>query len=465
MNRNEEYQTLLSQLEETPEALESTVQRAMTRKMALRKKRRLFGIPIGSLAACFGAFVLLVNLFPPFAMACGNVPLLRELAKAVAWSPSLSAAVENEYVQPIEQTQTANGITATVEYVIVDQKQLNVYYTLESDTYHQLEAESHAQLTDNIGYTMGSSSFGTPNGELREVRMDFMDQEIPDSLRVTLEVYSNEQTEEMAAPEADWRDEAFSPVDPWEPDYLAEFTFQLEFDPYYTAQGKTIPVNQTFTLDHQTLTVTDAEIYPTHMRLNIRADAENTAWLKGLDFYLENERGEQFVPATNGIVSSGDPESKNMQTYWLDSTYFSHSQQLTLHIIRADWLDKDREELRLNLVTGSHDPMPDGVEFIQAVQRTGGWLLTFSAKTYEEHHYYSIWAGGFRDGDGTEYEINSNSSSGSYYDEASGEYRESDGSVFYEEIPLRNFHGDELWLRPSFTRITVFSSPVAVPIK
>ena len=71
---------------------------------------------MGSLAACFIAFVLLVNLFPPFARACGNVPSLRELALAGAWSPSLSAAVENDYVQPVGIVRTENGVTLSVEY-------------------------------------------------------------------------------------------------------------------------------------------------------------------------------------------------------------------------------------------------------------------------------------------------------------------------------------------------------------
>ena len=111
MTRNEEYQALLQELEATPPALDGTAERALRRR---RRDRRLrfFGVPAGSLAACFIAFVLLVNLFPPFARACGGVPVLRALAQAVAWSPSLSAAVENDYVQPMGQSQTVNGVTA-----------------------------------------------------------------------------------------------------------------------------------------------------------------------------------------------------------------------------------------------------------------------------------------------------------------------------------------------------------------
>ena len=80
MNRNEEYQALLAELETVPPALETTVDRAVKRETASRRRRRVLGIPVGSLAACFTVFVLLVNLFPPFAAACGNVPLLRHLA-------------------------------------------------------------------------------------------------------------------------------------------------------------------------------------------------------------------------------------------------------------------------------------------------------------------------------------------------------------------------------------------------
>ena len=62
MNRTEEYQALLAELEQTPEALESAVSKALTRRNALQKRWRIAGTSLGSLAACFAGFVLLVNL-------------------------------------------------------------------------------------------------------------------------------------------------------------------------------------------------------------------------------------------------------------------------------------------------------------------------------------------------------------------------------------------------------------------
>ena len=45
----------------------------------------------------------------------------------LGWSPSLSAAVEHDYVQPVEQSQSADGVTASVEYLIVDRKQVSIF--------------------------------------------------------------------------------------------------------------------------------------------------------------------------------------------------------------------------------------------------------------------------------------------------------------------------------------------------
>ena len=187
MNRNEEYHALLVELEQSPKELGNTVQKALKRESASRKKRRAWAVFCGSLAACFACFVLLVNLSVPFARACGNIPVLRELAKAVSWSPSLSAAVENEYVQPIGKSQTVNGITATVEYVIVDQKQLNIFFTLDSDDYDNLNAEMPRYEPEQFCSTIGSS-WNQPPGTLLNYTLDYGDNNVPDSFTMTFGV-------------------------------------------------------------------------------------------------------------------------------------------------------------------------------------------------------------------------------------------------------------------------------------
>ena len=55
--------------------------------------------------------------------------------------------------------------------------------------------------------------------------------------------------------------------------------------------NKVFPVNQTVILDGQAITITDIEVYPSYMRVDIAESGDNTAWLKKLDFYIETDWG------------------------------------------------------------------------------------------------------------------------------------------------------------------------------
>ena len=482
MNRNEEYARLLTELEEMPPALEYTVQRARARKKTLQKKRRIFGIPAGSLAACYLAFELLVNLFPPFALACGDIPLLRNLAKAVAWSPSLSAAVENEYVQPIEQEQSANGVTARVEYVIVDRKQFSVFYSLDTDAYGQLDADADFSIpnkTGSEGFGSSSGSYGTPNGELRQADVNFVEGDVPSAMDMTLRVYAvpGDEKAPPEPPESSASDEFLSgeSVDS-RGDTLAAFTFSLEFDPYYTARGETVSVNQAFTLDGQTVTVEEIEVYPTHLRVNLGYDGANTAWLKGLDLYLENENGEQFHQTTNGITATGDAAgTPAMTSFWLDSPYFSKGEHLTLHITGAEWLDKDKERVKIDLAHAAAEDLPGGVRLEWAKRFDTGWVVSFSAPyRWDNTTMYSIWNSSYFDAAGTEYDINSVSSTVTPYVlgsisgaelEAHEAYEKANQDRYFDTFGLLGYTEDEVWLEPCWTTVTQEKTPVEIVLK
>ncbi|MDO4315418.1 MAG: DUF4179 domain-containing protein [Oscillospiraceae bacterium] len=390
--------------------------------------------------------------------------MLRELAKAVAWSPSLSAAVENEYVQPVGQSQTVNGITATVEYVIVDMKQLNIYYTLDSRQYPQLEASGDVLLPGEPGgWSGGSSSFGTPNGELRSFRLDFIERDIPETLDFQLKAYAGNSGEELAVPVPAGEDDPFVPVSD-DPEYLAEFTFPLELDPTFTAKGEAIPVNAVFTLDGHTVSITEAEVYPTHMRLNLRTDPGNDAWLTGLEFYMEDETGRRFRPTTNGILSSGMTGGSDDSTVWLDSPYFESSRHLTLHITGAEWLDKSAPRVRLDLRRGTAENLPEDIRFLKAEELSGGWIVSFAAGIKGEHTMFGLFQHTFWDETGQEHDITQESSTYGYEDPSTGE-RVDDGSVFTAEFPLAGYHGDTAYLEPLFNSASAFETPVAVSIK
>ena len=459
MNRNSEYEAMLQELNQPVPALEMTLDRAYKKKR--KHTTRMIFRPVAGMAACFAIFVLLVNFCTPVAYACSLVPGLRELAAAVTFSKSLTDAVENEYVQPMDLTQTENGITAEVAYLIVDQKQVNVFYRLDSKQYDQLEADPEVLNADGVrpascGYH--STGFGAENGELRCLNIDFVDENVPDSLIIKLKVYTNCIVHEEMAPDQAVED-IYSDNPYEEPDYLAQFEFMLEFDPKFTAAGKVFPVNQTVILDGQAITITDIEVYPSHMRVDIAESGDNTAWLKKLDFYIETDWGMKFDPVSNGITATGSADSPSMVSYRADSTYFYEAQHLKLVITGAQWLRKDLETTYLNLVTGEHGELPEGAVFDSARKQGIGWVVRFQAAWEQDEPMYQLFGHLFYDADGNEYEINQWSS---MYGDA-----DTDGNItyFYDEFPLLNFTGDEVWLSPHYSHNWVAEDQIIITVQ
>ena len=459
MNRNHEFEAMIEELSQPAPGLETTLDRAYKKKR--KRTAKMIVRPVGGLAACFAVFVLLVNFCVPVAYACSQIPVLRELAAAVTFSRSLTDAVENKYVQPMDLSQTENDITAEVAYLIVDQKQVNVFYRLDSDKYASLEADPEIWNSDGLrpaSCSYHSTGFGAENGELRCLNIDFVDDNVPDSLRIKLDVYTNAVRNEQAAPDRAVED-AYADAGFEDPDYIAKFDFLLEFDPKFTAAGKVFPVNQTVILEGQAITITDIEVYPTHMRVNIEESPDNTAWLKGLEFYIETDLGMKFDPVSGGIISTGTGDTPSMVSYRADSTYFYEAEHLKLVITGAKWLRKDMETTYLNLVTGEHGELPEGAQFDSARKQGNGWIVKFRAALEEDGPMYQLFDHAFFDAEGNAYEINQWSSMHGEEDE--------DGNMnfFYDEFPLLNYPYDEVWLSPQYSHNWIAEDRIIITVQ
>ena len=461
MNRKLEYQELLQELDKTVPELEFTLERAYAKK---RRRNRIIR-SFASIAATFALFVVLVNFCTPVAYACSKVPFLRDLAEAVTFSRSLSDAVDNEYVQPMYLTQTVGDITASVEYLIVDQKQVNVFFSLDSEVYTKLGVNPDVVMVDDayLKCSYGFSSWGEENGELRRLEIDFTDEDVPDKIKLGLKAYSqfplNDDTESTVIPYENVNDILFEDHSKNEPKILAEFEFILEFDPDFTRSGKKVSVNQTIELDGQQITITNIEIYPTHLRVNVEDDKENTAWLKRLDFYIETGFGKKFDAPSNGVTATGTTDSPAMVSFRTDSTWFYDVNRITIVITGAEWLNKDMEKVYVNLKTGETDALPEGVTFHSAVKEEEGWIVSFEGGKRSDKEIYSIFYGKYFDMDGTEHNINSwGTSTGDTY---------KDGKVvtFMEKFPLKGYFEDEVYLAPIYSHVWKAKEPVKISVE
>ncbi len=384
MNRNEEFRDYLDSFGDTPPELEYTLTRARARLKA-RRRRAIFA-PLGTLCAFALCFVGLVNMSESFASACYDIPVLRQLAAAVDFSPSLSRAVENDYVQELGLEQTVNGIDCRIEYVIVDGAQLNVFFTLSGG--EKLLVDS--QVLQSSGERFGSVACGGPtnpdeNGLYRQ-RAEFINGDMPGELLFSLNVYEGSDKNRAA-----------------------QFNFRLEFDPDLTAQPEVIELNREFETGGQTLIFRSAEIYPTHMRLNFAASEGNSAWLDDIELYVTDGDGNVYDSVGSGITSFGTGETPDTDTWQLESPYFVDCDSLTLHITGAVWLDKDAEPVMINLATLEHGELPQGVELNAVEDSELGTDLNFVYDTALGMPFGSY----FTDGCGEEHFISSSYTSSS----------------------------------------------------
>ena len=454
MNRMEEYEALLAQLETVP--ISDPVSKAKKRQKRTNRVRR----SMVSVAAALCVFVGMINVSPAVSAACREIPFLKEVVELLTFNPSLRIAIENDYVQMVGLEQTKDDVTGRVEYLIVDQKQVNVFFTLTSEVYDCLDATPEIIGADGEHFQVAMSYGGLPDEgeELRHLTIDFVDEDVPDFMKLTLRVrniYSRYGEEEAPAAQVgeDWPDDE-------PPEILTELTFDLHFDPKYTGQGRIVELNKTVELDGQKITITGMEVYPTHIRINVQEDEGNTAWLTSMRFYLELEDGFRVETISNGISATGSQETPSMVSYRAESSYFYEADCIRLYITSADFLDKEREKLYINLRTLESDPLPQGVELRSAREKHSGTELTFLLEPSELSHV-QVLGSTYYDLEGNEYFCGSMSSGHSFYDE---ERMEFDDEWEFETYYLEDFHEAESMFEVNYTHFWIPDEPMVVEL-
>jgi len=461
MNREQEYNNLILELEKTPDEMMK-----MSDKTKARAKRRNIirraTMPPRIFMALLLVITALVNISPTVAHAFEQIPVLRQIASAVKLNPSLTEAVKRDFVQRIDLKQTNGDITMHIEYVIVDQRQLNIFYTLNSPIYPHLNSWHLAVRCPkdevHLPVIISSSSHTLELSDLRQTVVDFLGEQMPSSLLFEVGVVPVDMAQTSTT--------APAPIAPiteherTEPENITTFSFILEFDPNFTEQGDIIHINQNFVMDNQGFTLTTVEIYPTHMRANFYADPTNTAWLRSLRFHAENEQGDRFDAISNGITAFGAIDTPMMISHILHSPFFAESNNLTIFISEVEWLDKDMQKARIDLENGIADNLPEGVTLDEARREGQSWHLSFAVEERAENHNHQVFNQNYFNETGDEFWITSWSSGMRFYQSA----EDNKPNVFSVQFNLTNFPYDVVYLTPSYSRLVRLQEPVALRV-
>ena len=439
MNRQEEFWELTRQLSQPPEALDGTAARARNRARRKRTGKR-WGISLGSLAGVAAAFILAVNVLPTFALACSHIPVLRELAAAVAFSPSLSAAVEHDYVQYVGQKQTVDGVTISVESLIADERQIVVFYRLGGEAqYYSVSGDLRTPGGEELsGYTIAGTNAGDG---LKQLEIRFVDCAVPESFLLDLQVYVSGEIDGGRWLDGTW-------------------TFLLHLDPDKTAAAVTVDVGRRITLDGQRLLVDRLELTPTRTAIYLGHDPGNTAWLQNLKFHFTGADGTEYTVSDGALAATGEPDSPGFYTYYFQSFYFlDDPASLTLWIDKAVWLDKEASTLTVDLTDGTcRGFLPDGVQDVAVVEQNLADIGRQKVLVVYTETDWSPFQDTYLDPQGGSHSFNGHSMEMAYMDD--------DGTYHpwkYRYI-LEDYGYDTVELRWDYTRVTKPAEPLAVPL-
>lgn len=436
MDRLKEYQELVKDSNVVPDALDDLVFKAHKR-VKVRRVYRRFGQAIAMFVLLIGVFTLSVNSSIKIAHAMGKIPIISDLAKKVALSPSLKAAVDNEYVQPMNLSETKNGITVRVEYLIVDKKQVNIFYRVDGP--YRDEWEIPSKKGKEFAHTIKNSSDTEDNSNvLRRLEVNFTDEDVPSSL--TLQCKLSEKDDQDNAQSAEQK-------------VVAEYQFDLEFDSQYINKGDVVAIKKWVELDGQNIYLDQVGIYPTHVQLDLKDNNENTAWLRGLDYRIVGEDGKILAHQEGGITGFGSIDSPFMESHRLGSNYFSPEKVFKMEITGVEWLDKSLQSVTINLSNNTASLLPEGIQLMECIKTKNGWDIVFHVDGDEGVSMHLPFGWDYSDLEGNKYSFSGLSTDTS-----------TDQTGYTVTLRITDYKKQTIILNTEVTRYSEFEEPKIIEI-
>lgn len=133
----EQRKKTIGQVEVSKDKLYSAVQsgfeKAKKEQLIKRKKiikRSSWSIVIAAILLI--SFITSISVSPVFANKVAFIPGMERIIALIQQDRGLTAAVENDFYQPLNLSQEKNGITVTLDGVIADKKGMVVFYSVHS---------------------------------------------------------------------------------------------------------------------------------------------------------------------------------------------------------------------------------------------------------------------------------------------------------------------------------------------
>jgi hypothetical protein len=380
-----------------------------------RVRRRIWsGVAVSlMLISC----VFTIRLSPALASFLRDIPGMETFVNLIKNSSDrgIGLALDNEFLQPLGQSDEYGGITFTVEGMIADEARAVIFYTINNRFNEKLITLDRTWFTDPNGKELGAmtstgnlveESKGLPKGVYRgTLDVQMADgKTLPDAIVLKAGLRQSDDPNGVQGPVLDLDATQPSQVVTDKPnDHLYTVTIPIDHS-RFAGMKKEYVLNQTITIDGQKITFAKATVNPLQVTVDVEVDPANSKQVLGAgDIRMTDENGE----AWKSFLSTGD--YKNHAIIAFESNYFHNPKELFLEGSWFRALDKDKMEVVVDTKRNMLIQAPDSLLKYKGEIPFGDYKkMTFSMVV--NHDMDNMMYGGmleskFKDASGKEYDM------------------------------------------------------------
>ncbi|RAZ81437.1 DUF4179 domain-containing protein [Planococcus halotolerans] len=356
-------------LEGADGAIMQGLERAKREKLQTHAKRKRTIWSLAAAALIILTLITSIRVSPAFANAVASIPGMEKFVERIQNDKGLSAVFENEYYQPIGESQTIGSTTLTIEGVILDESGMNIFYRVESAVTLEDIKINMPVLENQQEIPPGSISYHSPLAE-------------QDSPKIYSDIIGFTFQDSVKFENLDFTLGLQVKLDGNEIDFSVPFTVPENVKPSIVYE-----MNKEVIVEGQKFTIEEVKVHPLRVGILISFDPDNTKKiLQFEDIRLENEDGEVWSSIANGISARGDIDDGEI-IYFIQSNYFENPKELYLRINKMQAVDIEDSYFLVDTDKNvlSHSPQDGRLELIDS-SRTG-FQMNLKMETDQELHY------------------------------------------------------------------------------
>lgn len=328
------------------EAIRRGLEQGRKRALLVRRRNRL-SLTMSLSAMCV---ILLLTAFvrvsPAFAAMVRDIPGLSGFVELIEGDKSLLAALDNEFIQPVNVSVEKNGYKLTVDGIMADEGRLVILYSGEGPGVTDQSDIDNFKLLNGNGEQLVAGIYSShfPSGDLENAGTtmhNYIDAimgentELPESIRFSVQL------------QGQW----------------LEVQFSVEHD-RFNGMREAIVVDKTFEIAGQHFTIKDAVITPLQVKLTVVSDPSNEKRSNNfINIALVDEKGRRYTS------KGGFGELDTEMTYYFQSSYFEQPEELTL-VAEGLYLSERYKTFVINTETGETIAAPDQRIALDSTEQT-----------------------------------------------------------------------------------------------